>query len=61
MQKQFDLIKGALNDLGCEEAPPGCDISIENQNFISNASEQVNSELFAHKTVLVGVGYSVKD
>lgn len=41
LQKQSELIKGALNELGCEEVPPGCDLSIDNQNF-SNSSEQVN-------------------
>ncbi|KAL0271074.1 UNVERIFIED_CONTAM: hypothetical protein PYX00_008292 [Menopon gallinae] len=29
MARQFDLIKFALNDVGCEELPSGCDISIE--------------------------------
>lgn len=42
LQRQSELIKGALNELGCEEVPPGCDLSIDNQNFISNTSEQVN-------------------
>nr|CAH7731928.1 unnamed protein product [Callosobruchus chinensis] len=42
MLKQTELIKSALNELGCEEAPAACDLSIDNQNFISNASEQLN-------------------
>ncbi|VEN38029.1 unnamed protein product [Callosobruchus maculatus] len=42
MLKQTELIKSALNELGCEEAPAACDLSIDNQNFISNASEQVS-------------------
>lgn len=42
MLKQSELIKCALNELGCEEVPSGCDLSIDNQTFISNSSEQVN-------------------
>lgn len=42
MLKQTELIKIALNELGCEEAPSGCDLSIDNQpTFITNSSEQV--------------------
>ncbi|RZC33087.1 tyrosine-protein kinase Fps85D, partial [Asbolus verrucosus] len=40
MLKQTELIKSALNELGCEEVPSGCDLSIDNQTFISNSSEQ---------------------
>ncbi|KAF5305505.1 hypothetical protein FQA39_LY01596 [Lamprigera yunnana] len=40
MLKQTELIKSALNELGCEEVPSGCDLSIDNQPFISNSSEQ---------------------
>ncbi|XP_018576399.1 tyrosine-protein kinase Fer isoform X2 [Anoplophora glabripennis] len=43
MQKQTDLIKSALNELGCEEAPAACDLSIDNQTFISNSPEQVSA------------------
>lgn len=43
MLKQSELIKSALNELGCEEVPSGCDLSIDNQTFISNSSEQVNA------------------
>nr|XP_023012456.1 tyrosine-protein kinase Fer isoform X2 [Leptinotarsa decemlineata] len=42
MLKQTELIKGALNELGCEEAPTACDLSIDNQTFISVSSEQVS-------------------
>ncbi|GLV31114.1 FER tyrosine kinase [Carabus blaptoides fortunei] len=31
MQRQVEMIKCALNELGCEEAPPGCDLTIEQQ------------------------------
>lgn len=41
MLKQTELIKSALNELGCEEVPSGCDLSIDSQTFISNSSEQV--------------------
>ncbi|XP_066150936.1 tyrosine-protein kinase Fer isoform X1 [Euwallacea fornicatus] len=41
MVKQTELIKAALNELGCEEAPSGCDISIDNQPaFIENSTEE---------------------
>lgn len=46
MLKQTELIKSALNELGCEEAPSACDLSIDNQTFISNTSEQVNNILY---------------
>ncbi|CAH0559325.1 unnamed protein product [Brassicogethes aeneus] len=42
MLKQTELIKSALNELGCEEVPSGCDLSLDNQTFISNSSEQVS-------------------
>ncbi|XP_017777356.1 PREDICTED: tyrosine-protein kinase Fer isoform X3 [Nicrophorus vespilloides] len=42
MLKQTELIKCALNELGCEEVPSGLDLSIDNQTFISNSSEQVS-------------------
>lgn len=40
MLRQTELIKSALNELGCEEVPSGCDLSIDNQPFINNSSEQ---------------------
>ncbi|KAJ8979931.1 hypothetical protein NQ317_003673 [Molorchus minor] len=41
MLKQTELIKSALNELGCEEAPAAIELSsIDNQTFISNSSEQ---------------------
>ncbi|XP_044263147.1 tyrosine-protein kinase Fer isoform X1 [Tribolium madens] len=43
MLKQTELIKSALNELGCEEVPSGCDLSIDNQTFITNSSEQVGT------------------
>ncbi|XP_030767595.1 tyrosine-protein kinase Fer isoform X2 [Sitophilus oryzae] len=43
MLKQIELIKSALNELGCEEVPSGCDISIDNQPaFIESPREQVS-------------------
>ncbi|XP_048522923.1 tyrosine-protein kinase Fer isoform X2 [Dendroctonus ponderosae] len=43
MLKQTELIRTALNELGCEEAPSGCDISIDNQPaFIDNSPEEVS-------------------
>ncbi|XP_018327553.1 tyrosine-protein kinase Fer isoform X4 [Agrilus planipennis] len=50
MQRQTELIKSALNELGCEEVPSGCDLSIDNQSFISNANDQV--ALSTNKTLM---------
>lgn len=41
MLRQTELIRSALNELGCEEAPSACDLSIDNQTFITNPTEQV--------------------
>lgn len=35
-QKLVDMIKCALNEIGCEELPSGCDDHLE-QNFIENS------------------------
>jgi tyrosine-protein kinase Fer len=43
LQRQAEVIRGALNELGCEELPSGCDLSMEGSftepinkvNFIS--------------------------
>lgn len=44
MLKQTDLIKSALNELGCEEVPSGCDLSIDNTTFNNeNTAEQVGT------------------
>lgn len=44
MLKMVDLIKTALNDVGCEELPSGCDdISVDPtfiENSISNNDQQ---------------------
>lgn len=55
MLKQTELIKSALNELGCEEAPSACDLSIENQSFNCNSSEQVKilNVSFTFKTLLM--------
>lgn len=29
LQRQVDVIKSALSELGCEEVPSGCDLSID--------------------------------
>lgn len=45
MLKQTELIKAALNELGCEEVPSGCDISIDSQPaFIDNSAESVGNK-----------------
>ncbi|KAK9885005.1 hypothetical protein WA026_009234 [Henosepilachna vigintioctopunctata] len=40
MWKQVELIKSALNELGCEEVPSGCDLSLDNQTFKNDSNEQ---------------------
>lgn len=35
MQHQVEVIKSALSELGCEEVPPGCDLSIDS-SFVDN-------------------------
>lgn len=29
LQRQAEVIRSALNELGCEELPSGCDLSVE--------------------------------
>lgn len=53
MLKQTELIKSALNELGCEEVPSGCDLSIDNQSFITNSTEQVRQIIFGKTQLLV--------
>lgn len=36
MLKLADLIKAALNEVGCEELPSGCDDLSVDQSFIEN-------------------------
>jgi hypothetical protein len=35
MQRQVEVIKNALSELGCEEVPSGCDLSIDS-SFVDN-------------------------
>lgn len=35
MQRQVEVIKSALSELGCEEVPSGCDLSIDS-SFVDN-------------------------
>lgn len=59
MLKQTELIKSALNELGCEEVPSGCDLSIDNQTFISNSSEQVRTNITIMTTVFSRIRISI--
>lgn len=43
MSRQLDLIRGALNDLGCEEAPPGCDLTTLDQAQQPENEQQVRN------------------
>ncbi|XP_056634585.1 tyrosine-protein kinase Fer isoform X2 [Diorhabda sublineata] len=40
MLKQTELIRSALNELGCEEAPTACDLSIDSQNSFNGNTEE---------------------
>ncbi|XP_072393549.1 tyrosine-protein kinase Fer isoform X2 [Diabrotica undecimpunctata] len=42
MLKQTELIRSALNELGCEEAPAACDLSIDSQNSFNGNTEEVH-------------------
>lgn len=49
MLKLADLIKAALNEVGCEELPSGCDDLSVDQSFIENnisTNEQPVSDIF---------------
>ncbi|XP_018802579.1 PREDICTED: tyrosine-protein kinase Fer isoform X1 [Bactrocera latifrons] len=50
-QKLVDMIKCALNEIGCEELPSGCDDHLE-QNFIENSfnNDQQNSATSTNST-----------
>ncbi|XP_020717346.1 tyrosine-protein kinase Fer isoform X3 [Ceratitis capitata] len=50
-QKLVDMIKCALNEIGCEELPSGCDDHLE-QNFIENSfnNDQQNSTASTNST-----------
>ncbi|XP_029034275.2 tyrosine-protein kinase Fer isoform X1 [Osmia bicornis bicornis] len=43
LQRQVDVIRGALNELGCEELPPGYDISMESSFTDSPAITKKNT------------------
>lgn len=42
LQRQVDVIRGALNELGCEELPSGCDLSMEGSFTDSPAINKVS-------------------
>lgn len=44
MQKLADMIKTALNDVGCEELPSGCDDLSVDQSFIENNVNNGNEQ-----------------
>lgn len=41
-QREADIIRGALNELGCEELPSGCDLSMEGSFAEPPPALQVN-------------------
>jgi hypothetical protein len=46
LQRQIDVIRGALNELGCEELPSGCDLSMEGSFTDSPAISKVSKKYF---------------
>ncbi|XP_034173777.1 tyrosine-protein kinase Fer isoform X2 [Osmia lignaria lignaria] len=50
LQRQVDVIRGALNELGCEELPPGYDISMESSFTDSPAITKVPFRGISHLT-----------
>ncbi|XP_069675619.1 tyrosine-protein kinase Fer isoform X3 [Periplaneta americana] len=53
LQRQVEVIKSALNELGCEEVPSGCDLSIDS-SFVDNHSntEQQQMSLAPHRPLV---------
>ncbi|KAL6437637.1 hypothetical protein ACFW04_004210 [Cataglyphis niger] len=45
LQRQVEVIRSALNELGCEELPPGCDLSVESSFTDSPTISKVPSHL----------------
>ncbi|XP_028046995.1 tyrosine-protein kinase Fer isoform X2 [Monomorium pharaonis] len=50
LQRQVDVIRGALNELGCEELPSGCDLSMEGSFTESTANNKVPLRGISHLT-----------
>ncbi|KAL0106639.1 hypothetical protein PUN28_015294 [Cardiocondyla obscurior] len=50
LQRQVDVIRGALNELGCEELPSGCDLSMEGSFTESPAISKVPLRGISHLT-----------
>ncbi|EFN78708.1 Tyrosine-protein kinase Fps85D [Harpegnathos saltator] len=50
LQRQIDVIRGALNELGCEELPSGCDLSMEGSFTDSPAISKVPLRGISHLT-----------
>ncbi|XP_052130468.1 tyrosine-protein kinase Fer [Frankliniella occidentalis] len=49
ISRQAEVIKGALASLGCEEAPPGCDIPLETSFIDTSEQLQDDPSSLAHK------------
>lgn len=45
ISRQSEVIKNALASLGCEEAPPGCDIPLESSFIETSEQLQVHIKL----------------
>lgn len=50
LQRQVEVIRGALNELGCEELPSGCDLSMEGSFTDSPAISKVPLRGISHLT-----------
>lgn len=51
----MDVIRGALNELGCEELPPGYDISMESSFTDSPAITKVINDTFKKVDISVNI------
>ncbi|XP_024886008.1 tyrosine-protein kinase Fer isoform X2 [Temnothorax curvispinosus] len=50
LKKQVEVIRSALNELGCEEVPSGCDLSVEGSFTDSPAINKVPLRRISHLT-----------
>ncbi|EZA48284.1 tyrosine-protein kinase Fer isoform X2 [Ooceraea biroi] len=50
LQRQVDVIRGALNELGCEELPSGCDLSMEGSFTESSTINKAPLRVTSHLT-----------
>lgn len=54
LQKQMEVIRGALNELGCEELPSGCDLSMEGSFTDSPTISKVSKSKSIFSCLFIG-------